>query len=364
LQELEQAILKHDPSLASPSPSPARRAPRLRRSRWKLAAACGAVIVVAGGAAAAQLASRDTVQFESLKPGLVLIDVRAHRVIKQWPGRSFDYPWVTTGNGRFWVASFNQPFTELDPRTGRVVRQMFPPFASGTNLALPRGRSIWFTGVDGLARYNLSIGKETARYRIMRGTHRFGLYGIAEGGGSIWVASQEENDVDRVEPATGRVLARIPVRAPDWLDYGSGSLWATSDVDGVERIDPGTNTVAAVACVPEPIFRVVAGGGFAWATNPQKGSTYKIDPSGRVVATYTTGDGAQEPTYSDGRLWVSNKDAATLTSIDAATARRARIASVTRSAPRARSAATCWSRCWISRRRISWSRRSTATSRS
>ena len=61
------------------------------------------------------------------------------------------------------------------------------------------------------------------------------------------------------------------------------------------------------------------GGGFAWATNAPKGAVYKIDANGRVVASYETGDGAHEPSFSDGKLWVSNQDAGTLTSIDAAT---------------------------------------------
>jgi hypothetical protein len=85
----------------------------------------------------------------------------------------------------------------------------------------------------------------------------------------------------------------------------------------VERIDPTTNTVAAVATVANPIDEVRVGGGFAWATNAPKGVVYKIDPGGQVVATYETGDGAHEPSFSDGKLWVSNADAGTLTSIDA-----------------------------------------------
>ena len=63
----------------------------------------------------------------------------------------------------------------------------------------------------------------------------------------------------------------------------------------------------------------MVGGGFAWATNPPRGTAYKIDLSGRIVGTYDTGDGAHEPSFSNGKFWVSNESAGTLTSIDAAT---------------------------------------------
>ena len=42
----------------------------------------------------------------------------------------------------------------------------------------------------------------------------------------------------------------------------------------------------------------------------------RTDGSSRATET---GDGAHEPSFSDGKLWVSNQDAGTLTSIDAAT---------------------------------------------
>ncbi len=319
LQELEQAILNHDASLDAPRTARARRAAIRRRFGWKLIALAGAVIAAAAVAGASLLATDGSVSYRSLKPGVVLLDMQRHRLIKEWPGRYFYYPWALTGDGHFWMASFNRPGTEIDPRTGRFLRQFFPP--DGANLALARGHSFYFTTPSGVVQYDLRVQQESQvvnRFRIVRGHHRFGLAGITYGAGSLWVASHEEDEVVRVNPADGMVEARIRVRRPVWLAFGGGSLWTTSDVDGVERIDPATNTVAAVAPVPNPIDEVRVGGGFAWATNAPKGVVYKIDPNGQVVATYQTGDGAHEPSFSDGKLWVSNAEAGTLTSIDAA----------------------------------------------
>ena len=84
------------------------------------------------------------------------------------------------------------------------------------------------------------------------------------------------------------------------------------------RIDPATNTVTATAAVPAPVTNLAVGGGFAWATNETKGTVYKIDQRGRIVATTRPGDGAHDVSFADGRLWVVNQDAGSVTGIDAA----------------------------------------------
>jgi streptogramin lyase len=237
------------------------------------------MIAAAAVAAAAVIATgHGDVSYASLKPGVVLLDMQHNRLIKEWPGRYFSYPWALTGDGHFWMASLNKPGTEIDPRTGRFLRQFFPP--EGANLALPRGNSFYFTTPSGVVQYDLRVQQESPvvnRFRIVHAKHRFGLAGIAYGAGSLWVASHEENEVVRVDPADGTVEERIHVRQPVWLSFGDGSLWTTSDLDGVERIDPATNTVAAVARVANPIDEVRVGGGFAWATNAPKGVVYKIE---------------------------------------------------------------------------------------
>ena len=317
LQELEQRMLNHDPAL-----EPRNRLEQARRRRrfgWKLIAFGGALIALAAVAAGVLVERSRGASLESVKPSVIILDTQTGKVVARWPYQEFAYPWATTGDGRFWLASTTSGFTEIDARTGRFVRRVLPPFATGTNLALPSGKSIWFTGVGGLARYDMQQGRETARYRLMRGTHRFGLYGITRASRSIWVASVEENEVIRVDPSTGAAEARIPVRSPWVLASGEGGIWVTSETDGVERIDPATNTVAAVAAVPQPLDSVVVGGGFAWVTNDPKGAVYQVDSTGHIVQTYFTGDGAHEPSFSDGKVWVSNESGGTLTSIDATT---------------------------------------------
>ena len=148
---------------------------------------------------------------------------------------------------------------------------------NGNEPCSPARSKLRFTSVAGLIRYDLSIDQQTAQYRIIKGTHPFGLNGITFAAGAVWVASPEENAVFRVDPHGGKVEARIPVRRPWWLSSGDGGIWVSSDEDGIERIDPATNSIAATAPVPEPIDEVRVGGGYAWATNAPKGIVYKVD---------------------------------------------------------------------------------------
>jgi DNA-binding SARP family transcriptional activator/streptogramin lyase len=316
LRALEQRILAQDPSLI-----PAR--PRLlaarHRSRYLRAVAIASVLAVTG-AATLWLLARSGHSLAKLGPSIVLLDTEQNgKVIASWPYRDYEFPWVTTGNGKFWLASFTNGFTEVDPRSGRILRRLLPPFGNGTNLALPHGRTVWFTGKVGLARYDLVSNRVVARYKPFRPRRGFGLYGITRDAGSIWVASVEANEVIRVNPGTGAVEARIHVPKPWWLAKGDGGLWVSSDSDGVLRIDPALNSIAAIAPVPEPVDEVVVGGGFAWATNMKQGTVSKVDSTGHIVATYRTGRGAHEPSFSADKLWVSNERSGTLTSIDATT---------------------------------------------
>jgi DNA-binding SARP family transcriptional activator len=319
LRLLERKILAHDPSLAAP-PS-ARAKPVSRPSRRRLAVAAALIAAAATTAVAWRATTNSRASLSSLKPSLVLLDSRTGNVIQSWPYSSYRYPWVTTGNGKFWLASFTNGFTEIDPRTGAIVRRVLPPFGNGTNLALPRGKTIWYTGTGGLARYDLVTNRVAAVYHPFQGRHRVGLFGITRAAGSIWAASVEQNLVLRIDPRTGQVLARIRVPKPWWIASGDGGLWVSSDSIGVLRIDPRTNRIGAVTRLAHPssVDEVVVGRGDAWVTNGRTGTVTRIDLSGHVVARYRTGAGAHEPSYSGGALWVSNQDAGTLVRIDAVT---------------------------------------------
>ena len=96
-----------------------------------------------------------------------------------------------------------------------------------------------------LTRVAVQIVKKGARLReIDVGGRPFSL---AEAAGSVWIANFLSGTVERLDPATNRVVARIQVGGePYGLAFGGGSVWVGNNgSDSVTRIDTATNQVVA-----------------------------------------------------------------------------------------------------------------------
>jgi streptogramin lyase len=63
--------------------------------------------------------------------------------------------------------------------------------------------------------------------------------GLGLGFGSLWVADIDRKTIDRVNPRTGRIVARLRVGGiPIRLAIGFGSVWVRDDTGRVLRIAP------------------------------------------------------------------------------------------------------------------------------
>ena len=322
LQQLEASILRQDPALDAPAA--ARRVDTRRRS-WRLVTAGAAAVVAAGAVAAGIALTRgSSVSLEALPPGVAVISATDGSLVSHIPTAQIPDPSeVVTGNGHFWVWGLH-PFqlVEIDPQTGRILRHVNSPFSGDANWYLPDGRNVWFTGGRELVRVDAAEGRAVERYVLTNANAEYVLNLVTRCFGSLWVADNPDNLVLRVDPASGRVTARIHTQYPAAIACGDGGLWVSWWNKGVHRIDPRTNRIVATASTPAPLVLLAVGGGFAWVSNESAGTVSKIDRAGNVVAVYETGDGAHQMSFGDGRLWVANQDVGTVTGIDAATGER------------------------------------------
>jgi hypothetical protein len=121
--------------------------------------------------------------------------------------------------------------------------------------------------------------------------------------GSVWVDDTDRHQLLRMDPASRRVTARIPLDEPAALAAGHDALWALilprNDVNGVPglqrqlvRIDPRTNRVAARIALTSPGGqpRVAAamhvGSDAIWAFGPT--GAVRVDPrTNRAVQAIT-----------------------------------------------------------------------------
>ena len=86
------------------------------------------------------------------------------------------------------------------------------------------------------------------------------------GGGAVWVCSQQDDKVTRIDPGSNSIET-IPVGAgPTAITYGFGAVWVANGGDGtVSRIDPTTGDVRVIEVGNRP-SGIAAGSGSVWVT--------------------------------------------------------------------------------------------------
>ena len=140
---------------------------------------------------------------------------------------------------------------------------------------------------------------------------RFGLpfkpCGIATTGSSLWVGGDGATVVE-LDPASGAIRRSVPVPAPVWdLQPGAGGLWVSLGEKGtVVRIDPAGGTVGAPVSVGSTIGGIAASTDAVYVADTGGHDIAVLDPRTGAVATRWTVPG--DPTWLalDGKtLWAS-----------------------------------------------------------
>jgi virginiamycin B lyase len=189
---------------------------------------------------------------------------------------------IAVAAGSVWVANaLDDTVSRIDPAGDRVVATIpIPGQGSAFSLAAAGG-SVWVSGNHGLMRID-PAGNRVTPVGVCCGE-------VAAGAGGLWMANGMDRTVLRVDPASGRVLARIPV---------------------------------PLAAAPEGPFRIAAAGGAVWVTSetvkPKPGDAsllWRVEAAGnRFAGTLrvgTVGRNHISPTVAAGRdaVWVTVADA-------------------------------------------------------
>ena len=299
---------------------------------------------------------------------------------------------LAAGGGAAWVTTGNAVL-RLDPRTDRASQALSDPGASLTGVAFGAG-SLWVEDAAGLLRVDPVTGKVTARIGAHAAVLSFGAgalwalsglgggllvridpqantvrtfplpagktWGLAAGEGAVWVsaACPASDCLLRVDPATGRVVARVSGNHLfGQVAVGDGAVWA-SDGAAVARISPRTDRVTATAPLlspplvsgPSPIPNgsglLAVAPGVVWVTragNARQASVLRIDPrTGRLTGPgMRVGRRPQAVAASGTPLWVVTAEG--LARVDLVTCAHDRCA---RPAPRA-SLPTAQAPAWL-----------------
>jgi virginiamycin B lyase len=223
-----------------------------------------------------------------------------------------------------WVGS-KSPFAvnEIDPKTNSVINTVALPADPCGGIAAD-AESLWVPlcaaapAAPKLAKVDLKTRKLTL-LDVGPGA-REGE--IAVGAGSVWIITDAQGSLSRINAASGEVMAVVHVPAGSSnAVFSDGRVWVTR-ADGAELtvVDAKTNKILShVAIGQHPRF-LAAGAGAIWAVDQGDGALSRIAIAGShpvsSVPIETPGLGG-DIAYGDGRIWTT-LGKTPLTAVDAA----------------------------------------------
>jgi YVTN family beta-propeller protein len=222
-------------------------------------------------------------------------------------GFGFDRPETLQvgADGLLWVQTHGgDAVYSVDPTANKVVTQITLANNRICGLDASISGSIWLSdcgppgtpGVSGVMRIDPKAEVVTL---TVPGPNAERVVAAA---GSVWATDRGGNQVWRIDPASGAVLAKIPVGStPIDIVAADGSIWVGNAADGtVSRIDPTSNTLTATihagAGDPnqvEAAQAMAAGGGAVWVGNGIDNKLYKIDTTTNAVTPIDIGAGTR-----------------------------------------------------------------------
>jgi DNA-binding beta-propeller fold protein YncE/predicted Ser/Thr protein kinase len=147
-----------------------------------------------------------------------------------------------------------------------------------------------------------------------------GVAAVAVGGGSVWVTDEKSGELLRIDDKTGGVKQRIKVGGhPGPLVYGNHRIWvADTEGAGITAVNTKNGNVARRHLQPHSApLRLATGAGGLWVSSAATGTVRRIDlgsfalgkpiPAGRRPAGITV---------ADGLVWVADARSGTVTRVD------------------------------------------------
>jgi YVTN family beta-propeller protein len=318
LQELERAILRHDPALDPPPrrDEPGERPRSSRRPRLLLAGAAAVMIVAAVGTAWLVKDSPPVSRAAVALAGnsVAAIDAETNAVVDEIPigGRPGG---MAAAGGYLWVGNRDgKTLLQIDPASRRIVRTIGLG-AEPTGVAAGAG-DLWIAVYADLTvlRVDPTTWDVVERIRVPQGRNVCCGLQIAFGGGSLWVTSY--GALFRIDPATN---ALVNIRPKGWiwsLVYGERALWMMTGVeaDRLEGLNPRTHAVLERMNLQRlghtrNLGVVAAGAGAVWTTVYDDTTVWKIDTAtGRIAGTVELGHVPAWASFGAESIWFTTRD--------------------------------------------------------
>ncbi len=149
--------------------------------------------------------------------------------------------------------------------------------------------------------------------------------GLAAGFGSLWVPlCGKPNSLARVDLTTNRLVEVLPIgpaKAEGGIAAGGDSVWMITDAQGsLARIDPKSGQVRQTVTVAAGSYNPLYRDGVVWVTGHDSGVVTAVDATGgKVLTTVPVGDGPRFLTAGARAVWVLLQGTGEVVRIDART---------------------------------------------
>ena len=222
--------------------------------------------------------------------------------------------WVSLVGGAVWVGSTGpNAVTRIDVQNNAISAVVALTGEPCAGLAQGLGY-LWVPlcadrtgGKAGLAKIDLKTGRLA---RVFGVAPAGAEGGAAVSGDSVWMVTDAQGSLARIDPATGRTrqVVRLPAGSSN-VAYAAGRLYVSQATGAqVTVVDARTGErLGGTPTGPNPRF-LSAGADAAWTLNQGDGSVSRVDArsrkAGPTVALGEPGHGG-DIAYRDGRIWTT-----------------------------------------------------------
>jgi streptogramin lyase len=236
---------------------------------------------------------------------------------------------AAVGQGSLWLVDERAGTVRQATPGGKIVRTVAIGWASGVQQPAQQGvrlavdadgGAVWVANQHtGVVRVDRARGKVAGRFAI--GQLGSSYYDVIAAGGGVALTHGEPRDAILLDPLTGKATAIHLGGLPTGAAFGAGSFWASVDNATLARIDPASRRL--VASIPLDADHVpgdvVVGDGAVWVfAGP--GLLQRVDPAdNRLVHTLRVGPdsyASAQLAVGAGAVWLSDAEAHTLLRID------------------------------------------------
>ena len=221
---------------------------------------------------------------------------------------------AVVAGGSLWVAEYGGDVVRVDDASRRVVGRVT---VGGNPVSVAAGPAgVWVMSTDlvnGADRSHLSrIDPRTGR-RVDSVPVGGNASAVAVGAGGVWLFPNNRGGIERIDPDSAVVTARVPFGLGAALAVDGDTLWALAGDGTVIAVD-GTSgrvvdRVARAVALPDtesPENALAADANGAWAVS-NDGTVLRI-AGGRVAQRVTVRSALGPLSLDDGAVWVATGD--------------------------------------------------------